>query len=92
MVCTKFKSNFILFGTDVLVLVLDLQFYRISQMVRVRNVVHIPAQIERVGEDALPLEAVMRNHLLNAELLTKAKRSFSSVSYMFSCVHLSFNI
>ncbi|KAF2311930.1 hypothetical protein GH714_027453 [Hevea brasiliensis] len=45
---------------------------QVSQVARLRNVVHIPAQIEKVGEDALPSEVAMKNHLLNAKPLTAA--------------------
>ena len=55
-------------------------------MARVRTVAHIQALIERVGEDAHPWEAVMKNILLNAELWTIAMRSLLLLFHDFSRV------
>ena len=56
---------------------------RISQLVRMRNVAHILAQIERVGEDAHLWGAMMNIHQ-NAPLLTKTVRSFLSLFILHS--------
>ena len=65
-------------------------------MARVRTVAHIQALIERVGEDAHPWEAVMKNILLNAELWTIAMRSglflFHVFPWVLPLVHFNTNL